>query len=358
MTPADLLKLDSMKATDLAAEFHSYLQKQNYSSNSCATAYCTVRSFFAYNGVKLAKAGSKFEGLTEIESGRKLTQKEVFRLVQAIPNYRDKGAMGCLFQGGQRNSIVCCLKLKYITTRDWKSAVAVVFEIPKFVPDQNHKNVNKRKIQYRFGILNDVARFIALHLEEREQAGEKVTSESWLFRSRVVGKAKITFSDSRVVPIKRCYLNQVVKRAAVKVGIQSTIRGRRDSIASARSTVHAHTGREYFKRQMRLSGVDPELRQFMMAHKLAYGGAYDKFGVTEITNAMEQARGRLALTPEPLEELDLRKQGILDSARTFMPAERFAELEQLMLNAKSTQEFEEALDRFKNNKERLERLER
>jgi len=41
-----------------------------------------------------------------------------------------------------------------------------------------------------------------------------------------------------------------------------------------------------------------------------------------------------------------------------MPAERFVELERLMIQAKSTQEFEEALDRFKNGKEHLKRLER
>jgi len=73
---------------------------------------------------------------------------------------------------------------------------------------------------------------------------------------------------------------------------------------------------------------------------------------------MEQARGRLALTPEPLDQLERRKQGILDSARTIMPAEQFTELERLLIQAKSTQEFEEALDKFKNGKERLERLER
>lgn len=350
MTPAQLLKLDSMKATDLAAEFHSYLQRQNYSSNSCACAYTTVRSFFAYNGVKLAKAGSKFEGLTELESRKVLTQKEFFQLIQAVPNYRDKGAVGILFQGGQRNGIVCCLKLKHIITRNWESASVVVFDVPRFVPDENGKNVNKRRIAYRFGILNDVARFISIHLENRRKAGEKLTSESWLFRSRVVGKTKVTFSDSRVSPIKQCYLNQVVKRAAERTGIQSKVKGRRSAIGSARHSVHAHSGRLYYKTQMRLAGVDVELRDFMMGHKVAYGGAYDKFGATEIVNAMKQARSRLALTPELLDQLNRRKQDILNSARRFMPDERFAELEQLMVRAKTIDELEDALDKFKKGK--------
>lgn len=350
MTPAQLLKLDSMKATDLAAEFHSYLQRQNYSSNSCACAYTTVRSFFAYNGVKLAKAGSKFEGLTEIESGRKLTQKEVFELIEAIPNYRDKGAVGILFQGGQRNGIVCCLKLKHIITRNWESASIVVFDVPRFVPNEKGDNVNKRRIAYKFGILNDVARFISIHLKNRRKAGEKLTSESWVFRSRVVGKTKVTFSDSRVSPIKQCYLNQAVKFAAERIGIQSKVKGGRNAIGSARHSVHAHSGRLYYKTQMRLAGVDVELRDFMMGHKVAYGGAYDKFRVTEIVNAMKQARGRLALTPEPLDQLDRRKQGILDSARRFIPTERFAKLEQLIMQAKTTSEFEDALAMFKKEK--------
>jgi hypothetical protein len=65
-----------------------------------------------------------------------------------------------------------------------------VFNIPEFLPNEHGKNVNKREVKYRFGILNDVARFIKLHLDERERAGEKIEYDSWLFRSRMVAKAK------------------------------------------------------------------------------------------------------------------------------------------------------------------------
>jgi len=70
---------------------------------------------------------------------------------------------------------------------------------------------------------------------------------------------------------------------------------------------------------------------------------------------LEQARNRIALTPEPLDELERRKQATLDATRALLPPKIYEELQRLMLQAKSTEEFEQVLDKFKNHKEKLER---
>lgn len=274
-----------------------------------------------------------------------LTQKQVFQIIEAIHNYRDKAASAITLMG-QRDGLVCCLKVKYIQTKDWKTASVIVFDVPEFVPDVSGKNQNKRNVRYRFAILNDVAQFIKLHLEERERAGERITPESWLFRSRRVDeRIKVDFSDPRVSPIKAGYLNCLIERAAEKLGFQWTVQTRR---GRKRWAIHAQIGRRYFKTQTRLAGVDPELREFMLGHVVGYGGAYDKYDEREVSAAMEQARTRLSLSPEPLDELERRKQSILDSARVVLPPERFEKLEQLMMQAKSSEEFNSVLDSFKN----------
>jgi hypothetical protein len=330
---SELMKLNQQQADDLATEFFDKLKLKGYSSNSCAGGYTTVRSFFAHNGLKLGKADSKFRPTVELEPRFTPTQKNVFDLIYAIPNARDKAVAGVCFQGGQRDGLASCLKLKYITTPNWRENVKIViFDIPPFVPDMNGRNVNKWKAPYRFGVLDDVAGFIKLHLAEREAAGERLTAESWLFRTKSVGhRIRTDFGDSRSEPIKRCYVNQMIKFAAVKIGIQTHVQGKR----SVRYALHAHVGRRYFKKMMRLSGVDPELRDFMMGHKVKYERAYDEYDEAEITNALEQARSRLTLNPQPLDEVERKKQSYLDASRMALSVglitqEKYAELEKLM----------------------------
>jgi hypothetical protein len=353
---SELLKMNQQQADDLATEYYDRLKAAGYASTSCSGGYQTVRSFFSHNGVVLGKADSKFRPTVELEPRFTPTQKNVFDLIYAIPNARDKAVAGVCFQGGQRDGIASCLKLKHIVTPNWREAKIVIFDVPPFVPDMHGRNVNKWKAPYRFGVLDDVAGFIKLHLAEREAAGERLTAESWLFRTKSVGhRIRTDFGDSRIEPIKKCYVNQMIKFAAVKIGIQTHVQGKR----SVRYALHAHVGRRYFKKMMRLSGVDPELRDFMMGHKVKYERAYDEYDEAEITNALEQARARLTLSPQPLNEVERQRQNFLDSARVMvsinaMTPERYAELEQSMLICKSTTELEAALDKFKNGKVTLE----
>jgi len=347
-TSEQLVQLTSQQASDLAAEFYNSLRSENYSSKSCSTAYGAIRSFFAYNGIRLEKMSKKFSGRTQYEGTRDLTQLEVYRLVEAVNDYRDKGAVGVCFQGGQRDSVVANLKIKNILTKNWEEVSVVIFDVPEFLTNEHGRNVNKREVKYRFAILNDVARFIKLHLDERRCAGEKIEYGSWLFRSRMIGKAqKSNYADSCVRPITPDYINHVVVAAAKKIGIQQWIktgRGRQKAV------IHAHCAREYFKTQTRMAGVDPDLRNFMMGHQMPYGGAYDKFAELEIMAAMEKSRSRLALSPQPLDEVERKRQNFLDAGRVALSPEKYAELEKLLLTCKSTSELEVTLDKFKNGR--------
>lgn len=72
-----------------------------------------------------------------------------------------------------------------------------------------------------------------------------------------------------------------------------------------------------------------------MGHKVGYGGAYDQFGEAEIIAALESARSRLTLSPHPLDEVERKKQMILDSLRQVMNPDKFVEMERLVLEQKS-----------------------
>ena len=329
---AELLKFDIQKASDLAADFYNWLKREGYSSKSCNGGYVTVRSFYSHNGIKLEKMDSKFQGLVELESRVTLTQKQVFDLVYEVSNVRDRGAVSLCFQGGQRDGVVSCLKVGNITTRNWETAGVVIFDVPAFLPDASGRNVNKRCIDYRFGILNDAAAFIAAHLQERRVAGEQLTSESWLFRSHRVHRVPINYSSPIVAPIQGTHINRAVTEAAERLGIQTSKKGRR---GCCRAGIHAQMGRRYFNTQLRVAGVDSDLRNFLMGHKVGYGGAYDQFDETEIIAALESARSRLTFSPHPLDEVERKKQMILDSLRQVMNPDRFVEMQRLVLEQKS-----------------------
>jgi len=341
--PEKLLDLSSREASDLAVEFFDFLKSQGYSTKSCSLGYTTVRSFFTHNGVQLEKFGKKFSGYVQYEEGYLVTQQQVFQLIEAIPKWRNKFVTGLCFQGGQRSGIATALKLKHIETRNWQSARIVVFAVPRFLPNAKGRNVNKYNIKYRFAVLDDVARYLVLHLQKREKNGEVIMRDSWLLRSL-----------REKMPPSRSHISEVVKEAAERIGIQrytQTSRGQKKAL------VHPHIGRIYFKTQMRQAGVDPELRDFMMGHKPEFGGAYDKYVESEIVNAMEQARTRLALVPERLSRLEQRKQNLIDAIKTMSPEQVDLYTPQI-IRAQTDDELNEVIDSFKNGRVKLEPVRR
>lgn len=351
--PTELVSLTQQQASDLALQYREHLESKGYSSKFVCSGYCAIRSFFAYNGIRLEKMSQNFAGHVQYRSYVQIEQKDVFALVEAVPSYRDKFAASLCYQGGQRDGLVEALKLKHIVTKDWQNAKVSVFDIPELLLNYKGQNVNKRKVKYRFGLLDDAMRFLKLHLEERARAGEKLTPESWLVRSRSLGGRKRgTFADPESMPITADYVNTVVKKAAARIGIQSSVL---TNLKRKQHQITAHNGRLYFKTQMRDARVDLELRNFMMGHKVAYGGAYDKYREREIIEAMEQARSVLALTPQSITEVELRKQTILDNAKLFMDSETFEQLKQFMVHARTTEEVERALENF-NGRGRLRRM--
>ena len=196
--PSELLKLEILDATDLAEEYYDFMISQNYSMSRASNAYTAIRSFFSHNGKKLGKVQKKFQPRAEYTTDFVCSQKQVYDIINDINKDRDKGAVGCLFQGGQRDGLVAALKLKYIETPNWETAKVVVFAIPDLVLNEKGRNVNKNKTKYRFAILDDVAVYIKRHLDERRKAGEVLTPDSWLFRTR-----RISGKETYVNPMNK-----------------------------------------------------------------------------------------------------------------------------------------------------------
>jgi hypothetical protein len=97
----------------------------------------------------------------------------------------------------------------------------------------------------------------------------------------------------------------------------------------------------------------------MLGHVVGYGGAYDKYGEQEIVAAMEQARQRLMLTPQPTSELERNKQMALMATKILrIPEGERAHIEQIILGSQSTEELNETIEKFRNGREQLEKIRR
>ena len=82
----------------------------------------------------------------------------------------------------------------------------------------------------------------------------------------------------------------IIKKAE-KLGFQSYVVTKR---GQKRAQVHGHSGRAYFKTQTRKAKIDPDLRDFLIGHKVPFGGAYDKFTQAEIVQVIEESQALLS----------------------------------------------------------------
>ena len=57
------------------------------------------------------------------------------------------------------------------------------------------------------------------------------------------------------------------------------------------------------------------------------------------------------MNPQPLDELERRRQATLDLAKLWMKPEKYEEFEKLALSCKSSEEFDDAIERFRNGRE-------
>ena len=103
-------------------------------------------------------------------------------------------------------------------------------------------------------------------IEDREERGEALRPDSWLFRSHStrIGDKEIR-KVGRSEPgesLSKSQVGKIVRRAAERRGIQQRF--------GKRFLFHRARFRRYWKHQLRMGGVDSNLLDFMMGHTRAH----------------------------------------------------------------------------------------
>jgi len=278
MQPDEFLELargDTPKAYGMMKDFyHENLTR--VASKTALNMFVTVRSFLVWNDVRLPKMPRKFKAYREHEPGYSLTQEDVAKMVDAATSARNKAIIMFLAQSGQRVEVLTGLRYGHVKHDLEAGNVPIIVEVSEVLLDFAGRNVNKIRHWYSFMLGSDAAYFLRLMVEQRREWGEPIDEDSWLFRSyasRLSGgrlAPKKLAKDEPGPPLTTQGVREVVHTAASYAGVQKRGHGKIYRI-------HPHTFRAYFNTQLKLAGVDRIDRKFLMAQRLPYEGAYDRY---------------------------------------------------------------------------------
>lgn len=226
------------------------------SAHICITA---VRAFYRDNGFPLKPLRLPSSRVKKENIRRVLRPEEVNTMVDCCKNLRDRAIVLIMFQGGFDTQTL--LSLDY---GDVKKGL-VEGEEPLVI----HVVRQKEGVDYKTCIGHDAIEALKLYLHERELGPryippEKLKPDSPLFISeRVYDKKKHRRLTNVGVGI-------VFRDLARRSGVVDVEDLKRSDI----NIVGAHALRKSFSTICRNSGVPPDLVEYMIGHRLKFGGAY------------------------------------------------------------------------------------
>jgi len=318
-------KADPEAMEDRLKEFYHYLKGCGYAAKSRTAIYGAVRSFFSWNNVKLGRRPRGFGKGVTYEARRLLKRTEIARMVDVSPSLRDKAVIAVAAWSGQREGVLRALRWGMVRRQIERGDDIVVVRVPAVLLDGEGENVNKAEAEYMFAFGGEAVEHVKRMMKQREEWGEPVTDDSWLFRSyrayRPGTRNPIPLpKNSESAPLGRGKLNLIIRRAAEKTGIQKSVKRVRDN--KSHHEVHLHAFRRYWKYQMRKAGInDDEFLNYIMGHVPPYEGAYDKYTEELVVKLYRQATPHLSLTRAEEEVTKVKEEAALEAlrqlARTF-----------------------------------------
>jgi len=324
LTPDQLVKegvKDRRAVHRKLKEWYAEQKSKGLASKTRLRGYTSIRSFLNWNDIPLGRTPYPFRAAAQYETTRILTANELSMMITIARMSRDKAIISFLAQSGQRSGILRAMRYGQVREQLEKQLDPILTRVPGEFLDADGRNVNKIREKYEFAIGKECAMFLRIMMKERVAAGEKITDDSWLFRSYAESQVR----HGKYVPVKvkkeltgppmspPAFRFRVVL-AAARAGIQKThpgtpIRGKK----VLRHEIHPHMFRRFWKFQMRKAGVtDVALLEHMMNQKdrwLLHGGTYDVFDPEYIKREYARAepfltvlsqdeRGRISRAPD------------------------------------------------------------
>ena len=266
LNPKQLLDLDDKSIKELITK--AILDKQAEGKSSQARKlYYTIKRFLERNDRTIAFNDAQKKALLrrvpiKVSIQHIPTKSEIYRAVDAVPKRSDeqkkraKAIILCLYQSGVRPSCLCTWK--YGMFRD--KLYPKISEVPLNIKVVSNRldnvydvavdtKLSSYKLPHYFTFLGKEA-VIALkeYLDARIQAGWVPKESDNIFVT--IGTV------SRGKPLTPKHINQIIKTTFSQIGTD-------------KATIWTHLLRKSFRKTMYKSGVDLDIAESLMGHKLA-----------------------------------------------------------------------------------------
>ncbi len=188
------------------------------------------------------------------------TIDEIYRMVDAVPNKgtrqqaRARAILLCLWQSGVRASCLCSWVYGMFRDKLWPEIKVpipikvVAYRPPDVVDCAEDTKLSSYHVDYYFTFLHrEAAQSLKSYLEERKASGWIPTDEDPVFVTE--GTASVG------KPIDFKHVIEIVKNAAGQIGVDP-------------GSIWTHCLRKAFRKALYRGGVEPDVAEALMGHKL------------------------------------------------------------------------------------------
>jgi integrase len=313
-------------------EFIDYALDELGNSHATVKTYTSgVKKWFDLNDVKVNWDKIEMPTATAtVEEDRAPTKDELKTLLSSAVRSRDRFVITALSSSGLRIGTLISLKVGNVDFKTYPDVAVVKVENGKGRKFSVKRGVSSGKLYFTF-FSPEAKTELKNYIAERENKGEKITSESPLVTNYNYKGEFITVEA----------YEKVWNRLLKKVGINQK--------GNKYHKLHLHTLRKYFRSNC--VGVDASFRERWMGHKGLYlDESY--FRAEESLHLMEYRKAipHLTIYSEPTQEKRLRSQMLLDFAKLqgYEP-EQLKKLEDVLARSKDVNEAIEEFRKFKDD---------
>lgn len=249
--------------------WYQWLTKEKgLSENLGATYIGAIMSFYRFYNYRVNLSIGR-----ELKPSRKhrrynLTTEDIRKLVNHAKTLRDRAIILTLAQTGMDVSTLCSLKVRDV----WKGLEE------NEVPLRLSLTRRKENVEYDTFLHPEAIDAIRAYLLERKRKYGKVELDEPLFIKEAVrpgaGFGK-NFKHNRrkrnkIEAVTPSLIEKVFRQLAVETGLVTEEEIKQNSW----NPVRPHALRRWFQDTLRLAGVNQEIIEYMVGHKLPYKGAY------------------------------------------------------------------------------------
>lgn len=271
LSPEEFLSLSDKEIKK--AIIGACLTKNGEGKTSTRRMFYVVMRFLALNGRAVEFTRQERKTFLKRGTRKKIarqyipTKEDVYRMADSFPNKgplqmkRGKAMVLCLWQSGVRASCLCSwtwamFKNQLYPTAKVPIPIKVVAERPEGVHNVAvDTKISAYDVNYYYSFIHEeAAQALKDYLDERMKRGWQPKDEDPVFVTEAINR--------RGTRLKPALLTEIVKTGASQIGIDP-------------DSIWTHCLRKAFRKTLYASGVDPDIAEALMGHKLnASRGSY------------------------------------------------------------------------------------